>query len=202
MNATDRNHLLLSGMVEAAPLYSHALQGEEFFRVPLQVERLSGTSDHLPVTLPGRLLQGEIRPGLWLRVEGQLRSYDRYDEAGRHLLITAYARHAEPCPSAGPENEVLLEGAVCRPPVYRLTPLGREITDLLIGCKRLYGKTDYLPVIAWGGCARRTAALPPGQRLCVYGRWQSRAYEKVLPDGSTQERVAYEVSASRIVLTG
>ena len=170
MNATDRNHLLLSGMVEAAPLYSHALQGEEFFRVPLQVERLSGTSDHLPVTLPGRLLQGEIRPGMWLRVEGQLRSYDRYDETGRHLLITAYARHAEPCPSTGPENEVLLEGAVCRPPVYRLTPLGREITDLLIGCKRLYGKTDYLPVIAWGGCARRTAALPPGQRLCVYGR--------------------------------
>ena len=202
MNATDRNHLLLSGMVEAAPLYSHALQGEEFFRVPLQVERLSGTSDHLPVTLPGRLLQGEIRPGMWLRVEGQLRSYDRYDETGRHLLITAYARHAEPCPSTGPENEVLLEGAVCRPPVYRLTPLGREITDLLIGCKRLYGKTDYLPVIAWGGCARRTAALPPGQRLCVYGRWQSRAYEKVLLDGSTQERVAYEVSASRIVLTG
>ena len=202
MHATDRNHLLLSGMVEAAPLYSHTLQGEAFYRVPLRVERLSGTSDHLPVTMPERLIQGEIRPGLWLSVEGQLRSYDRYDETGRHLLITAYARHAEPCLAAASENEVHLEGAVCRPPVYRLTPLGREITDLLIGCKRLYGKTDYLPVIAWGGCARRTAALPPGQRLSVFGRLQSRTYEKALPNGATEERVAYEVSASRIALPG
>ena len=100
MHATDRNHLLLSGMVEAAPLYSHTLQGVAFYRVPLRVERLSGTSDHLPVTMPERLIQGEIRPGLWLSVEGQLRSYDRYDETGRHLLITAYARHAEPCLAA------------------------------------------------------------------------------------------------------
>lgn len=217
MEPTDINRLLLCGIAEEAPAFSHAVRDEAFFHLPLAVTRRSGTIDRLPVTVPERLLAREIAKGAWLRVEGQLRTYDRYDEAGRHLLVTAYARRLEPLPppgmavsaefcpeapagdavpSTGTENEVLLTGTVCRIPVYRVTPLMREIADVLLCCERAFGRRDYLPVIVWGALARSAAHWTPGRRIQVRGRFQSRAYEKLLPGGKVEQRVAYEVSAA------
>ena len=217
MNAPDMNRLVLCGVAEAAPAFSHATRGETFLQLPLLVRRRSGTPDHLPVTLPARLFEGELPAGVWLRVEGQLRSYDRYDEAGRHLLLTAFARRAAvwdppqqlpespeaerkpPCRLAAPhpmENEVVLTGTVCRPPVYRVTPLLREIADVLLCCERAYGRRDYIPAILWEALAREAARWTPGRRVQLCGRFQSRAYDKLLPDGAVERRTAYEVSAA------
>lgn len=217
MNTPDTNRLLLCGMAEEAPVFSHTARGETFLRLPLLVRRRSGTADHLPVTLPARLLPEELPAGTWLRVEGQLRAYDRYDDTGRHLLLTAYARRIVavdaptplPCAPDGMEpplphmaamrymeNEIALTGVICRPTVYRVTPLMREIADVLLCCERAYGRRDYIPVIVWGTLARSAAHWLPGQRVQMHGRFQSRAYDKVLPGGGTERRVAYEVSAS------
>lgn len=216
MNAPDMNRLVLSGMVEAAPSFSHTTRGEDFLHLPLLVRRRSGTPDHLPVTLPARLVEGEWPAGVWMRVEGQLRAYDRFDETGRHLLLTAFARRAAiwepalspeapgadrmpPRQTAAPhpmENEVVLTGTVCRPPVYRVTPLLREIADVLLCCERAYGRRDYIPAILWGTLAREAARWTPGRRVQLNGRFQSRAYDKLLPDGTVERRTAYEVSAA------
>lgn len=198
MNMPDTNRLLLSGMAEAAPAFSHTARGENFLHLPLLVRRRSGTADHLPVTIPERLLPAAFGEGAWVRVEGQLRTYDRYDETGRHLILAAYARRFSMCSVPYMENEITLAGVVCRQPVYRVTPLMREIADVLLCCERAYGRRDYLPVIVWGEQARAAAQWCTGQRLHVRGRFQSRAYDKAMPDDSTEERVAFEVSAAAV----
>lgn len=197
MATADGNRLILCGTAAGAPAFSHAAHGTAFFCVPLIVPRRSGTADRLPVIVPERRLPPGLMEGGRLRVQGQLRAYRWFDETGRHLRLFAYAKEAAlAAPDDGAQNEVQLSGTVCRPPVYRVTPLGREIADVLLCCEQPFGRRDFLPVILWSALARSAAAWPAGQRVRLAGRFQSRPYDKALPDGAVERRTAYEVSAA------
>ncbi len=196
----ENNQVTLKGRVAEEPLYSHTLYGERFFTLMLEVPRLSGVADTLPVMVSDRLLDlVSVATGDELAVMGQLRSYNRMVEGRNRLILTVFARHIAPPEDINDNpNQVLLEGYVCRAPVYRTTPFGREITDLLLAINRPYNKSDYIPVICWGRNARFAQSLEVGQRVCVHGRMQSRLYQKKLDDGETENRTAYEVSISFI----
>ncbi len=194
----SENSIILSGRIEEAPVFDHTVLGEAFYKTRVAARRLSGTEDVLPVTLSERLLtEASPEPGSFVTIDGQLRSYNRRDGAGRHLIVTVFARGARF--QAGPipdENDVYLIGRVCKPAVYRTTPFMREIADLLLAVPRRYGKSDYLPVIAWGRNARFASALETGDRVALTGRMQSRVYRKQLESGESEERTAYEISVS------
>ena len=188
----DTNHIWLSGTVLDAPQFSHEHLGESFFRCVLEVPRLSGHTDKLPVTLPGRLLIEPLRAGQALAVQGQLRTYNRYIEGSHRLVLAVFVKRI--CQSDGDRcNEIQLTGTLCKTPIYRRTPLGREIADLLIAVNRGV-KSDFIPCIAWGQKAREIGDCAAGCRVHISGRMQSRAYEKQLPDGRMEDRLAYEVS--------
>ena len=217
MNAPDMNRLVLSGMVEAAPSFSHTTRGEDFLHLPLLVRRRSGTPDHLPVTLPARLVEGEWPAGVWMRVEGQLRAYDRFDETGRHLLLTAFARRAaiwEPAlgpgsagsgpDAAAPDGCAASDGergscSLVRCAASGLSRHARCCGRLPTFCSAVSapkaGATISRPIL-WGALAREAARWTPGRRVQLCGRFQSRAYDKLLPDGTVERRTAYEVSAA------
>lgn len=196
----DNNQVTLKGKVVEEPLYSHSLYGEKFYTLMLDVPRLSGVGDVLPVMVSDRLLRlMDVSVGDELAVIGQLRSYNRLVDSRNRLILTVFARHiAPPEDVTDNPNQVLLEGYVCRTPVYRTTPFGREITDLLIAVNRPYNKSDYIPVISWGRNARYAETLEVGQKVFIHGRMQSRQYQKKQPDGSVENRTAYEVSVSFI----
>jgi len=165
------------------------------------VPRLSGTMDHVPLTIPGRNLAFMPDEGDRLSVWGQLRTYNRHTEQGTHLCVTVFAKGIEPLGEEEmPQNEVSLSGYLCKPAVFRTTPFLREIGDMLIACNRSFNKSDYLPCIAWGRNARTVSELPVGSRLYIQGRIQSRRYQKQLSDGTVQDRTAHEVSCSSIEL--
>ncbi len=196
----ENNQVILKGRVAEEPAYSHSLYGERFYNLMLEVPRLSGVADVLPVMASDRLLHlMNVAVGDEIAVIGQLRSYNRLQEGRNRLILTVFARHIAP-PDDVPDNpnQVLLEGFVCRPPVYRTTPFGREITDLLIAVNRPYNKSDYIPVISWGRNARYAETLEVGQKVFIHGRMQSRQYQKKLADGSVEDRTAFEVSVSFI----
>ena len=202
MTTQTRNEVLLEGIALEAPALSHENHGTRFYRFPLQVPRLSGTPDTLPVLVPEALLTA-VRLEDPLRVRGQLRSFNNKSGQGSRLVIsvfvlTVYAQAMEPG-SGEPCNRILLSGALCKPPIFRRTPLGRSICDLMLAVSRRYGRADYLPVIAWGQLAVQAARLQVGDTLSLEGRVQSRTYRKVLEDGTAQERVAYEVSAMHLL---
>ena len=197
MTTQTRNEVLLEGIALEAPTLSHENHGTRFYRFPLQVPRLSGTPDTLPVLVPEALLTA-VRLEDPLRVRGQLRSFNNRSGVGNRLVLTVYAQAMEPG-SGEPCNRILLSGALCKPPIFRRTPLGRSICDLMLAVNRRYGRADYLPVIAWGQLAVQAARLQVGDTLSLEGRVQSRTYRKVLEDGTAQERVAYEVSAMHLL---
>ena len=197
MTTQTRNEVLLEGTALEAPVLSHENHGTRFYRFPLEVPRLSGTPDTLPVLLPEPLLD-TVQTEAPLRVQGQLRSFNNRSGVGNRLVLTVYAQAIQPG-TGEPCNRILLSGALCKPPVFRRTPLGRSICDLMLAVSRRYGRADYLPVIAWGQLAVRAARLQVGDPLSLEGRVQSRAYRKVLEDGSIQGRVAYEVSAMHLL---
>ena len=197
MTTQTRNEVLLEGTALEAPVLSHENHGTRFYRFPLEVPRLSGTPDTLPVLLPEPLLD-IVQTEAPLRVQGQLRSFNNRSGVGNRLVLTVYAQAIQPG-TGEPCNRILLSGALCKPPVFRRTPLGRSICDLMLAVSRRYGRADYLPVIAWGQLAVRAARLQVGDPLSLEGRVQSRAYRKVLEDGSIQDRVAYEVSAMHLL---
>ena len=181
MTTQTRNEVLLEGIALEAPALSHENHGTRFYRFPLQVPRL--TAGRLEDPLRGR---------------GQLRSFNNRSGVGNRLVLTVYAQAMEPG-SGEPCNRILLSGALCKPPIFRRTPLGRSICDLMLAVSRRYGRADYLPVIAWGQLAVQAARLQVGDTLSLEGRVQSRTYRKVLEDGTAQERVAYEVSAMHLL---
>ena len=188
------NQVLLRGVLLKAPEFSHENHGKRFDRLTLSVQRLSGTYDHLEILADQTLTQGIcLLDGPMLEVRGEIRSFNNHSGQGRRLVITVYARSITPWNGA-PENSVTITGAVCREPVYRHTPLGREITDLMLAVSRKYRRRDYIPCILWGSVARMGAQCPVGTELCIQGRLQSRSYVKQTPDGP-EERIAYEVSA-------
>lgn len=193
----NENHVLLRGVAQEAPVFSHENRGERYTVFPLAVKRLSGTVDTLPVLASSQALAAcPVKPGMSMEVEGELRSFNNKSGKGRRLVLSVFARRM--AASGEPDqNHLILEGVICKKPALRRTPLGREICDFILAVNRKYGRADYLPCISWGHVAAQTAALEVGSQLRLEGRMQSRTYIKVL-DGESTERTAFEVSVMRL----
>ena len=190
------NRVRLCGRAAGEPELSHINHGESFYRFPLSVERLSGQEDRLPVILPRPLLEAHpVHTGDVLTLTGQLRSFNNRSGQGPRLVISVFVRELIPG-GAAPFNQIQLSGILCKTPILRRTPLGREICDLILAVNRRYGRADYLPCIAWGAVAQQVSLLHTGVRLTAEGRVQSRVYSKT-ENGVTTDRTAYEVSIMR-----
>ena len=195
MNETT-NSVGVAGKISGLTL-SHRIYGEAFYTFFIECDRLSENTDVLPVTASERLLSRHpLCEDAQVSITGQLRSYNKLVEGKVRLCLTIFAR--ELSDSAGPLNEISLVGFVCKPPVYRVTPFGREITDMLIAVNRAYNKSDYIPCIVWGRNARYASSFAVGDKISATGRVQSRQYEKQLDDGTHILRTAYEVSVARL----
>ena len=196
MTTQSRNEVLLEGIPTAAPEWSHENHGTQFYLAFLEIPRLSGTPDTLPLLLPEPMLC-QIHPGVPVRIRGQLRSFNNRSGVGNKLVLTVYVLEIYP-PQGEYCNNITLTGALCKPPIFRRTPLGRSICDLMLAVPRRYGRADYLPVIAWGQLAVQASCLQVGNNISLEGRIQSRVYQKVTPSGP-QSRVAYEVSVMHLL---
>jgi len=187
------NYCCLRGAMAAVPRYSHSSRGEDFYSFPLEVCRLSGTSDTINIVARSSLLDSvEVVENSKLCVEGELRSFNNKSGQGPKLIITVFAREMW-FEDGEDENTIELIGTICKAPNLRVTPMGREICDLMLAVNRRYGRSDYLPCIAWGIRAREAASWDVGTTVSLTGRIQSRQYTKVI-DGESFEKVAYEVS--------
>lgn len=188
------NHVVLRGSLGCLPQFSHENHGRRFFRFSLEVPRLSGTVDTLPVIAQEEILNEiDLSDGEMLTVTGQVRSHNLREDGRRRLLIFVFASHIV-CEDGTPINEVSLEGTLCREPIYRRTPLGREICDVMLAVPRPFRRADYLPCILWGKTAQECAQFHTRDVLQILGRLQSRGYTKVTETGS-ENRTAYEISA-------
>lgn len=190
------NRMVAAGRLDGPLELSHEVMNEPFYAGTLLVKRLSGAIDRLPVTIPGKLLSGEEwPPETLLQMQGQVRSYNKMVEGAGRLMVTLFAQHV----AVGAENDTLnrveLSGALCKPPVYRSTPFGREICDLMLAVNRAFGKSDYIPCIAWGRNAQYASRFQVGDRVRIGGRLQSREYQKLMENGEYMVRNAFEVSA-------
>ena len=198
-NYSENNHLVLRGKIVSEKSYSHEIYGEKFYVFNLEVIRLSSTVDIIPITISERLLTGlDLEIGKKVAVEGQFRSYNNYENERNRLILTVFAKEINEIEGEEEKdevtNEVILVGYVCKKPIYRQTPFGREIADVLLAVNRAYNKSDYIPSIAWGRNARFCQNMEVGTEVRITGRVQSRTYEKKYEDGTTETRVAYEVS--------
>ncbi|MBR2989130.1 MAG: single-stranded DNA-binding protein [Clostridia bacterium] len=193
------NKVYLTGEIITEPVYSHELFGEGFYEFFMQVPRLSGSIDTLPVTVSERLLTDQIKVGERIALSGQFRSYNKILDDKSKLMLTVFVRDFLPLPSDDENPNICeLNGYVCKQPVYRTTPFNREICDLLIAVNRGYNKSDYIPCIAWGRNARFVRSIKVGQNIQISGRIQSRKYVKRLDESTAQERTAYELSVNKI----
>lgn len=207
-NYLENNYLTLVGEVTGEKRFSHEIYGESFYVFDLSIARLSGNADIIPITVSERIITDEmLKAGNKILVKGQFRSYNSYENEKNRLILTVFAKDI--LEISGEEeikpedelkskedltNQVVLIGYVCKKPIYRQTPFGREIADLLLAVNRAYNKSDYIPSIAWGRNARFCQNLEVGTQVKILGRVQSRTYEKKYEDGTVQTRVAYEVS--------
>ena len=197
---TDNNWVTIAGKVCTALRFSHEMYGEGFYSFILAVPRLSDYVDQLPVTVSERLI-GEIdlNIGAEIGIEGQFRSYNKFTDGTNRLVLTIFAREiSNLTEEVKNPNQIFLNGFLCKPPIYRTTPFKREIADLLVAVNRAYNKSDYIPTIAWGRNARFCQKLVVGDNLKIWGRIQSREYQKRYPSGEVAEKVAYEVSVSKM----
>ena len=201
----ESNYLTLVGKVTGEKKFSHEIYGERFYIFTLAIPRLSGNADMIPITVSERLITDEmLGEGNKLLIKGQFRSYNSYENEKNKLILTVFAKDIVELEEEEEENdfarkdmitnEVILIGYICKKPIYRQTPFGREIADLLLAVNRAYNKSDYIPCIAWGRNARFSQTLEVGTKVKVVGRVQSRTYEKKYEDGTTEMKVAYEVS--------
>lgn len=189
------NRITLTGTLDTLPEYSHTNHDRKFYRLTLQVERLSGAIDTLPVLAAEDVLEAaDLFQGQHICVTGQIRSFNNRSAEGRRLIISTYAETITTT-DAPPQNDVSLTGSICKPPVYRRTPLGREICDVMLAVPRQYRRTDYIPCILWGRSAQAVSEALPGTKLHLTGRLQSRDYVKVI-DGVSYTRTAYELSVT------
>lgn len=190
------NRIVAAGRLEGELTLSHEVMNEPFYTGTLAVRRLSGAVDHLPVTIPGKLMGflPEDRERLML-VSGQVRSYNKVIDGAGRLMVTLFAQSIQGTVENDTLNRVTLAGALCKPPVYRSTPFGREICDMMLAVNRAFGKSDYIPCIAWGRNAQYAARFGVGDHLRLTGRLQSREYQKLLESGEYLARCAYEVSS-------
>lgn len=201
----ENNKIELCGVIASVPELNHKTYGENFYGFRLSCSRKSTEKDMLPIIVSDRLVEiKDLQVGKKISVKGQVRTFNKHiSDDKRKLLIMVFARDVREVEEEGesaPEfnNNVKLNGYICKPPVYRVTPKGREIADVLIAVNRTYGKSDYIPCITWGRNARYTGNLDVGTRVDVEGRLQSREYTKKLDDGTEEIRTAYEISVSRI----
>ena len=198
----ENNQVTIMGEVVSGFTFSHEVFGEGFYMVDVSVKRLSNSRDLIPVMISERLIDvTQDYTGEFLMVTGQFRSYNRHEEQKNRLVLSVFAREAEFIdeePDGAKTNTILLDGYICKLPVYRKTPLGREIADLLLAVNRPYGKSDYIPCICWGRNARFASAFRVGEHVQLIGRIQSREYMKKLSETETEKRTAYEVSVSKL----
>jgi len=196
----QNNRVCLTGTVVEEPKYSHNVLGEGFYDVELDVKRLSGQIDRIPLTVSERLMtDGTFIKGNTVGVMGQLRSYNKLIEGRSKLVLKVFVREISAVDEDEP-NTIELEGFLCKPTVFRTTPFNREIADMLIAVNRSYNKSDYIPVIAWGRNAKYADGFSVGSKIHLVGRIQSRTYQKQLEGGEVEERVAYEVSVTTLDL--
>ncbi|SNS04945.1 Single-strand binding protein family protein [Anaerovirgula multivorans] len=197
----ESNTVTLVGKILGEREFSHEIYGEGFYLYTIEIPRLSDSSDHLPLTVSERLLVDlQLKDGDYVNVEGQLRSYNKFINGNNKLVLTIFVRDIVKTDEEEVKNpnQIYLDGFICKQPIYRETPFGREITDLLVAVNRSYNKSDYIPCIAWGRNARFSSKLDVGNRIRIWGRIQSRQYQKKLGDGTAINRVAYEVSISKM----
>ena len=202
----ETNLVKATGKIVSPIEFSHEMYGEGFYSFSLEVPRLSEEVDILPITISERLiLNMDLAEGKWVEISGQLRSYNRYTDGSSRLILTIFSRdikmledEVEKSEKLKSPNEIYLDGYICKEPIYRTTPFGREISDLLIAVNRSYNKSDYIPCIAWGRNARFCNNLLVGDHIKLWGRIQSREYQKKYEDGKIEKKVAYEVSISKL----
>jgi len=198
----ENNQVSIVGTIVSDFRYSHEVYGEGFYMVDVSVNRLSNFVDIIPVMVSERILDvTKNYEGQLIYVLGQFRSYNRHEEKKNRLVLSVFARELEFVEEESDElksNQIYLDGYICKEPIYRKTPLGREIADLLIAVNRSYGKSDYIPCICWGRNARFASGFEVGSHVEIWGRIQSREYVKKINENETEKRVAYEVSVSKI----
>ncbi len=192
------NRVYLCGTVVSDATFSHEVFGEGFYEFFVEVDRLSGQADILPVTISERLMGDKLKKGNELCALGQFRSYNKLENGKSRLMLTVFVREVLDFHPGKNPNSIVLSGYICKPPIYRTTPFNREIADLLIAVNRSYNKSDYIPAIAWGRNARFVKNLAVGDKVALSGRIQSREYQKKQPDESFVTMTAYEVSVSKL----
>lgn len=198
----ENNHVSIIGEIVSDFRYSHQVYGEGFYVVDVSVSRLSDLTDIVPLMVSERLVDvTESCIGKLVEATGQFRSYNKHEECKNRLVLSIFVREwtfVDENLEAGKSNQIFLDGYICKPPIYRKTPLGRGIADLLIAVNRPYGKSDYIPCIAWGRNARFASSFEVGGRIQVWGRVQSREYVKKLNEEDLEKHTAYEVSVSKL----
>ena len=200
----ENNQVTIMGEIVSRFTFSHEIFGEGFYMVDLRVNRLSESADIIPLMVSERLIDvTEDYQGYYISVNGQFRSYNRHEERKNRLVLSVFAREiefVEEVEESAKSNMIYLDGYICKSPIYRKTPLGREIADLLLAVNRPYGKSDYIPCICWGRNARFASGFQVGERCEIWGRIQSREYMKKIDEETLEKRVAYEVSVSKLEL--
>ena len=197
----NHNQVEVCGRINSAFEYSHEIFGEGFYTVKLLVNRLSEATDEIPLLISERLVDvTKDYKGMLVRACGQFRSFNKHEENRNHLILSVFVRDLEFIESMDGvrPNQIILDGFICKQPVYRMTPLGREIADLLMAVNRPYGKSDYIPCICWGRNARYADGFGVGEHVQLWGRIQSREYQKQVGDDEYETRVAYEISVSKL----
>ena len=198
----ENNQVSIIGTICSEFRFSYEIFGEGFYMTDIEVRRLSDSIDVIPLMVSDRLIDvNEDYSGSLIKVAGQFRSYNRHEEKRNRLVLSVFAREIEFLDEEeqmAKTNQIFLDGYVCKPPVYRKTPLGREIADLLIAVNRPYGKSDYIPCICWGRNARFASGFEVGMHTQIWGRIQSREYIKKLSEEEQERRIAYEVSVSKL----
>lgn len=193
----ENNKVFLKGVIDSEPVFSHESFGEGFYEVMIRVNRLSENFDNIPVIVSEKLL-GLFVLGKTISISGQFRSYNKLTDGKSRLILNVFVRNIIELDDSMNPNVVELSGFVCKEPVFRTTPFGREICDVLIAVNRAYNKSDYLPCIVWGRNARFVKDINVGQKVQIVGRIQSREYQKRLADDSVEKRIAYEISVNKI----
>lgn len=200
----ENNQVTVMGEIVSDFSFSHEIFGEGFYMVDVKVQRLSESYDVIPVMMSERLIDVTADyKGMLVCVNGQFRSYNRHEEHRNKLVLSVFAREiefVEEVEESAKSNQIFLDGYICKAPIYRKTPLGREIADVLLAVNRPYGKSDYIPCICWGRNARYAGNFQVGDRCLIWGRIQSREYMKKLDEEKVEKRVAFEVSVSKLEL--
>ena len=195
------NQAVVAGEVVSDFEFSHEVFGEGFYLVKLKVSRLSHSSDIIPLLISERLIDvSQSCVGRFMEARGQFRSYNKHENNRNHLVLSLFVRELEMLDVLDNRkpNMIFLDGYICKEPVYRTTPLGREIADVLLAVNRAYSKSDYIPCICWGRNARYAGNLPVGSRIQLWGRIQSREYQKKISEDNVISRIAYEVSVNKM----